>query len=80
MTASAPPTVTKYAIQHRTSRRYVAAHPKLRVHIEHDDVDHAVGFDFQSIAELYRDRMGSFAGAWDVVPILRPAGSPEASV
>jgi hypothetical protein len=62
--------VTRYAIQHKTSLRYLAAHPDLGVHLDDADEANAVVWPYMTIAELYRIAMDDCA-EWSVVQVRR---------
>jgi hypothetical protein len=64
-----------FALQHKTSLRYLSAHPDLGVHAEDPDEANAVVWKSVAIAELYRLGLEPYAGAWEIVPVLR---DPEA--
>lgn len=62
---------TEYALQHRTSKRYVAVDPLLLVHVETPDQDKA--FTWRSMTEsvIAQEGMEEFGTAWDSVPVQR---------
>ena len=65
-----------FVLRHKTSLRYLSAHPDLGVHAEDPDEANAVAWKSITIAELYR--LGfpdEFVGAWEIVLVLR---DPEA--
>ena len=63
---------TEYALQHRTSKRYLAADPALNVHVETPDEPSAFTWKFMTEAELAHIGMNDFKDAWDVVFVIRP--------
>jgi hypothetical protein len=64
-----------FVLRHKTSLRYLSAHPDLGVHAEDPDEAAAVVWKSVAIAELYRLGLEPYAGAWEIVLVLR---DPEA--
>lgn len=60
---------TRYALQHRGTRGFIAAHPSLGVHQVSPDATEAVTWSTATEAELYRLELEEFAGSWTVVPL-----------
>ncbi len=62
--------MTRFAIQHRTTKQYLALTPSLHVgHRETVDVDDAVSFDTRQQAEWEREDLGDFRDVYVIVPI-----------
>lgn len=70
------PRRTEYAIQHRTSQRFLALPPSLGVYDEALDERGAYRWEYAGIAAAEMMLLESFRGAFDVVPVKalqRPA-------
>lgn len=67
---------TVYALQHRTSRRYLAADPACHVYVETADEHNAYTWSTMTESILAQVVLDCFADAWEVVPVSRPAPSP----
>lgn len=63
--------VTRFALQHKTSKRFLALPPAVGLHAEHPDEEHAYPFDSQAEAEVAHLSLEAFAGAWHIVEIRR---------
>lgn len=61
---------TRFACQHRTSRRFLVVRPSLGVgHHESPDVEQACTFSTMSEATMELFELGEFMSAWDAVPV-----------
>lgn len=63
--------VTKYAIQHRTSKRWIACPPSTCAVQETTKEAEAHAFDFASIAEVERLFLAPFADAYQITLVTR---------
>ena len=60
---------TEYAIQHRTSQRFIAAPPSYGVYAEALDERGAYRWEYASLAAMEAGLLDPFRGAFDVVPV-----------
>lgn len=71
------PARTEYAIQHRTSRRFLALPPSLGVYEEALNERGAYRWDYASLAHLEMLQLDPFRGAFDIVPVRQILTSGE---
>lgn len=68
---------TEYALQHLTSRRYLASDPAaLMGHAETTDSEKAFTWPTMTESIIAQDLLEDFGSAWDSVPVARADRSP----
>ena len=59
----------RFALRHRTTRRYLSSHPAFNIFRDSPVESEAVTWSTEEEAGLYRADFGDFAEAWEVVPV-----------